>query len=209
MPVSPHVHLTGQPGCLPVLVKTGLYYGVMTVIMVAAHDAMLHFSGAEEVECIDGRGDAMSGISLAYFIILLLTRTVTATDVRLPVYEFFWLCNVALFFAGFGVLLNRPIMVTSLAVAVGIDQILWYVDLGGEDRERGARASAARTEQAAQERTRTSRSHDLPSSHKAAHLVAQTLLAASRGCSAPHRPSLLLPLSSNTLSCRVCCHEGH
>ena len=30
------------------LVKTGLYYGVMTVIMVAAHDAMLHFSGAEK-----------------------------------------------------------------------------------------------------------------------------------------------------------------
>ncbi|CAJ1964072.1 unnamed protein product [Cylindrotheca closterium] len=47
-------------------------------------------------------------------------------------YELTWLCNGALLFGGsFGLLTCRPNIATGFAVAVSIDQILWYVDVLG------------------------------------------------------------------------------
>ena len=46
-------------------------------------------------------------------------------------YEFQFLCNVTLIISSLSLWTNRPIVATGFCVAVGIDQLLWYVDLLG------------------------------------------------------------------------------
>ena len=46
-------------------------------------------------------------------------------------YEFQFLCNVTLIISSLSLYTNRPIVATGFCVSVGIDQLLWYVDLLG------------------------------------------------------------------------------
>lgn len=47
------------------------------------------------------------------------------------VYEYCWLCNVSLWLGAWALRTGRPVLASALCVAVGIDQLLWYVDLAG------------------------------------------------------------------------------
>jgi hypothetical protein len=69
--------------------------------------------------------------TLPYFLSLVAIRLSTSTDKRLPIYEFYWLCNLTLFAAALSPLLNRPALAAALGVSVGVDQVLWLVDLLG------------------------------------------------------------------------------
>jgi hypothetical protein len=44
-------------------------------------------------------------------------------------YEYCWLCNVSLNLGALALWTNRPTIAAGLCVAVGLDQLLWYVDL--------------------------------------------------------------------------------
>jgi hypothetical protein len=44
-------------------------------------------------------------------------------------YEYCWLCNVTLNLSAAGLYLQRPVIAGACCVVVGIDQLLWYVDL--------------------------------------------------------------------------------
>jgi hypothetical protein len=44
-------------------------------------------------------------------------------------YEYCWLCNATLNIGAAGLLTNRPIIASAYCVTVGIDQLLWYIDL--------------------------------------------------------------------------------
>jgi len=46
-------------------------------------------------------------------------------------YEYCWLCNVSLWMGAWALYTGRPILASALCVTVGIDQLLWYVDLAG------------------------------------------------------------------------------
>jgi len=73
--------------------------------------------------------------SFIYAILLLIIRLTSNSPGihRFAVlYELTWLCNAALLFgATFGLLTCRPRIATGFAIAVSIDQILWYVDVIG------------------------------------------------------------------------------
>ena len=76
--------------------------------------------------------DWCAKVSLIYVLILLITRLTTNDKGvhRLSVlYEFTWLCNSALVFGSFALLTCRPLIAAGFAVAVSIDQILWWVDV--------------------------------------------------------------------------------
>lgn len=47
------------------------------------------------------------------------------------IYENAWLCNVTLWLSALALLTNRPLICIACCVTVGIDQLLWYVDLLG------------------------------------------------------------------------------
>jgi len=73
-------------------------------------------------------------VSLGYVTILLMTRLLTNTPgvhKYSVLYEFCWLCNSSLVFGAFGLYSCRPLIATGFAVAVSIDQLLWYVDIIG------------------------------------------------------------------------------
>lgn len=73
--------------------------------------------------------------SLIYAVLLLCVRLVSnkpGVHRYSILYELTWLCNAALLFGGsFGFLTCRPRIATGFAIAVSIDQILWYVDSTG------------------------------------------------------------------------------
>lgn len=46
-------------------------------------------------------------------------------------YEYCWLCNISLHLSAFALVTNRPTLAATCCVTVGIDQLLWYVDLAG------------------------------------------------------------------------------
>jgi hypothetical protein len=50
-------------------------------------------------------------------------------DIYCEFYRQTFLCSVTLFNAAIGLYTDRPIIATAFCVAVGIDQLLWYVDL--------------------------------------------------------------------------------
>ena len=73
-------------------------------------------------------------VAFLYVMILLSTRLLQSKSgvYRLSVlYEFTWLCNSALLFGAYGLYSCRPLIAAGFAVAISIDQILWYVDMVG------------------------------------------------------------------------------
>lgn len=44
-------------------------------------------------------------------------------------YKQTFLCSVTIFMTGIGLVFDRPILAQAFCVAVGFDQLLWYVDL--------------------------------------------------------------------------------
>ena len=70
-----------------------------------------------------------------YFIVFFASRlalhwnTTPQSAFYIEFYKQTFLCSVTIFNAAVGLALDRPIMATSFTVAVGIDQLLWYVDL--------------------------------------------------------------------------------
>jgi hypothetical protein len=81
------------------------------------------------------KGKFTAGICLIYAIILLIVRlayNTPGTQKKSVLYEFTWLCNAALLVGGgFGLATCRSRVATGFAVAVSVDQTLWYVDALG------------------------------------------------------------------------------
>lgn len=77
----------------------------------------------------------VAGFCLAYSVALLVIRLASnkpGIHRYSVLYELTWLCNGALLLGGsFGLMTCRPNIATGFAVAVSVDQILWYVDVLG------------------------------------------------------------------------------
>jgi hypothetical protein len=76
------------------------------------------------------------GIFLALYSLWFLPwRICFSNPGKIPrnslVYEYTWLCNGTLVLGSLASLSNRPIISSGCCVTVGIDQLLWYVDLIG------------------------------------------------------------------------------
>lgn len=77
------------------------------------------------------RYECISSFFLVYYVFMIGLRCSAAADLRVPVYEVCWACNSAMLLSVFGPLTNRPLLASGGAIAVCIDQVLWYVDLLG------------------------------------------------------------------------------
>lgn len=137
-----------------------LHYSIVASVSIAAHDWLLYlyvvFNDEELLRCnvdslLQERRTRVATCLFCYSAWLLLwrlfvrkepgrvsgtgvTRTATATPPRPPhtiLYEYCWLCNVTLVVAAVALRTNRPALAAAYTVTVGIDQIMWYVDLLG------------------------------------------------------------------------------
>jgi hypothetical protein len=59
------------------------------------------------------------------------TSVTAAAAVAAALYEYCWLCNVTLWMGALALYTHRPVLATAYCVTVGIDQLLWYVDILG------------------------------------------------------------------------------
>jgi hypothetical protein len=106
----------------------------MVLLSVASHDLLLSAFPAPpspHASTITERERALLGAFLPYLVLLVTSRVLTSSDKRLPTYEFFWLCNTTLIMASLSPVLHRPLLTQAYAIAIAIDQILWYVDILG------------------------------------------------------------------------------
>ncbi len=69
-----------------------------------------------------------------YFLLFFSCRLVLRWhqhDFYIEFYKQTFLCSVTTFHAAIGLYTGRLILAQAFCVAVGVDQILWYIDLGG------------------------------------------------------------------------------
>lgn len=99
------------------------------------HDWLLAtFSSATDV-CnspspeIQGRRRSIVQFVRLYSIWILLWRLYFVPPRSAILYEYCWLCTMAVNMGWIGLWANRPIVAAAYCVTVGIDQLLWYVDL--------------------------------------------------------------------------------
>lgn len=124
------------------------HYLISSVIIILAHDKVLvpflrnMGEGEHHQSLVACSSTTMyhhqqltaARISMSYVIMMVFLRLfsnkpgVARTS---TLYETTWMCNAALIFGSFGLFTCRPIIATAFAVAVSIDQILWYVDFFG------------------------------------------------------------------------------
>jgi hypothetical protein len=114
-----------------------IHYAVIWVISVWSHDA-LH----ETLDCHYNKRTKLiiSCFFIGYATWLLLWRLFSrkspsarhsqSSPRGLAIYEYCWLCNVTLWMSAYALLTDRPVLASAYCIVVGIDQLLWYVDLG-------------------------------------------------------------------------------
>mmetsp|Transcript_5352 Transcript_5352/g.7892 ORF Transcript_5352/g.7892 Transcript_5352/m.7892 type:complete len:283 (+) Transcript_5352:38-886(+) len=75
----------------------------------------------------------ISSFLIFYTASLLISRLVAKSGAarKAVLYEYTWLCNSTLILGVIGLRTCRPLLVTGPAIAVSIDQVMWYVDLIG------------------------------------------------------------------------------
>ena len=112
-----------------------IHYTIASILTFGIHDAFIDANDcvlAESTDMFLTREAFPLGVA-AYAVWLLLWRLYHASDDHRPgiLYEYTWLCNVTLLLGAVALLTDRPIVATAHCVAVGIDQLMWYVDLVG------------------------------------------------------------------------------
>jgi len=115
-----------------------LHYGIVTAVTMSVHDWWLSMQDIPLLPFCTGddAGRQQSvGIFLGiYFLVFFICRLILRwkdPDYYIEFYKQTFLCSVTIFQGAIGFYTNRPILAQSFCVAVGIDQILWYVDLLG------------------------------------------------------------------------------
>jgi hypothetical protein len=113
-----------------------IHYSVVALTVFGAHDLVIGSSAdcerdtsieyqqyrRRQVTCAIGTG--------IYAILQLSCRLWQASSHRTSVlYEGTWLCNTTLVIGSLAFWYRRPVIAAAFCVTVGIDQLLWYVDL--------------------------------------------------------------------------------
>lgn len=115
-----------------------LHYAIVIPVTFYSHDLLLRLAQVTPDQCSFAasnhapRAHQIAGFCFLYSAWLLLWRlyVFTPSEYRSAViYEFCWLCNVSLLVGGLGLYYDKPIVAQAYCVTVGIDQLLWYVDL--------------------------------------------------------------------------------
>jgi hypothetical protein len=129
---------TKHRGWFHPLVALVVHYATATIVTFGVHDSLLGITSNDQCVLSDSRSSMLSrqvvafGVSV-YVAWLLVWRLVHSSKDHRPgiLYEYSWLCNVTLILGSIGLVTGRPTVATAHCVAVGIDQIMWYIDLTG------------------------------------------------------------------------------
>jgi hypothetical protein len=114
-----------------------LHYVVVAIITVTAHDCLILLYSSKEgpLPCSDIHRQQSVGVFLGvYFLVFFSCRLAlrwTDPDYYIEFYKQTFLCSVTILCSAAGFYTHRPVLAQSFSVAVGIDQILWSVDLVG------------------------------------------------------------------------------
>lgn len=115
------------------LVVCFLYYAIVIPTIVWMHDTLVDAYGVavESAVCRPTQRSIVRWLQL-YPIWLLLWRIYTLPQQQFAntmFYEYCWLCTLSLHGGWIGLVLQRPILGAAFCIAIGIDQLLWYVDI--------------------------------------------------------------------------------
>ena len=134
-------HDSKHRGKLHPVVTFFIHYGVVAWVSVAVHDWMVVArqpstgNTATLTFCITPPIRQSIGAFFGlYFIMFFSTRLALRwkqCDFYVEFYRQTFLCSVTIFHVFLGLYTDRIVLAQSFCVAVGIDQILWYVDLAG------------------------------------------------------------------------------
>lgn len=108
-----------------------VHYGTVFATTFAVHDWLLDPNKHATARTAS---DGIPWLVLIYSLWLLVWRLIFCKPkvFRSSVlYEYCWLCNVTLSLGAASLALQRPAIAAACCVTVGIDQLLWYVDLAG------------------------------------------------------------------------------
>lgn len=113
-----------------------IHYSIVTVAVFVGHDYLMAAAGncvgpdmTEELRIRQHHSAIFAG---TYAVLQLCSRLWTTTSHRTCVlYEGTWLCNSTLLVGSLALWLDRPTITAAFCVTVGIDQLLWYVDVLG------------------------------------------------------------------------------
>lgn len=125
-----------------------VHYTLACLGSIVAHDLLLeaYYSGRPLPSChVDEKLQLQRTLAAAalcvYSLFILVWRLYYKeprpahsgySSADFPVlYEYCWLCNISLWLGAWALYSGRPILVSALCATVGIDQLLWYVDLAG------------------------------------------------------------------------------
>ena len=122
-----------------------VHYTLACFVAITAHDWLVEFYYSKRPlpDCqVDDNLQVLRTVAslflCMYSIFILVWRLFfkgprqARSDVDWPVlYEYCWLCNITLWLGALALYTGRPILASALCTAVGIDQLLWYVDLAG------------------------------------------------------------------------------
>lgn len=112
------------------------HYTVITIVGFQLHDWFFDSCGDHHV--VSNKQHYIALFLVLYWKWLLIWRLFfrepinnSFTPSNLILYEYCWLCNGTLLQAALGFWSGRPLMASAYCVVIGIDQILWYVDIVG------------------------------------------------------------------------------
>ena len=128
-------HPKHQGLCHPV-VACVLYYIIVTTVSFYAHDILVPVPD-NPCPATPQTDHSFWAVVFALYSVTLLVWRRTYTPIPVLLYQHCWLCNVTLLQVAGGLYTHRPALAHAYCVTVGIDQLLWYVDLGGFLATRG------------------------------------------------------------------------
>ena len=123
-----------------------LHYAIASTVTFWSHDLLI--GAPDDDNCqqgvastddnnsiLDAKLVALGVIFYTVWLLLWRCHHASSNSSNHPwsgvLYEYTWLCNVTLVLGATALFRNRPIIATAHCVAVGIDQLMWYVDLVG------------------------------------------------------------------------------
>ena len=108
------------------------HYSIVALVTISTHDWLL---ARDNTACVSNAKQQTVGVFFGiYFLLFFACRLALRwhhQDFFVEFYKQTFLCSVTIFHAALGLYTGRSLLAQSFCVAVGIDQILWYVDLGG------------------------------------------------------------------------------
>jgi hypothetical protein len=113
-----------------------IHHTIVTVAVFWGHDLFVarDCEGEDTIEyqLYRHRQELCTILTGIYAVLQLVCRLWQTTSHRTRVlYEGTWLCNTTLVIGSLALWYRRPLITTAFCLTVGIDQLLWYVDIVG------------------------------------------------------------------------------